>query len=146
MSNNPSFFSIKQPRPVPDDFTTKYTQLAQIMSWNGDNIQVFWHESQSEVAFEIGDEWIVQPDDAPITDSLSSLFACPPHQLRFNSLKYFDTVSGERTLASLDDTWLLYGDDWRIYARDNTALQFNVEIDVEADAFPQHPQLYDNDE
>ena len=138
-NNDPSFYSISQPHPSDETIRDNYVQLAQIQSWNGQHIFAFWHENQNEVAFEIGDEWIVQPDDAVIVDSLARLFACQPHQIRFNSLKYVDVMNGDREVASIDDTYLLYGDDWRTYARDNTALDFNVEIDVEADAFPSAP-------
>ncbi len=127
-----SFYSFSVPHPSPEDFNTKYTQLAQIRAWNGNAVCVYWHESQNEIAFEINEEWIVQPDDVLISDSLARIFACETYQLRFHGLEYFSNADAYREVATSDDIWLLYEDDWRVYGRERTLLQFNVEVDTDA--------------
>jgi hypothetical protein len=143
-SNSPApfkqFYSYNIPVPTADD-RSRYVQLAQITSWNGDAIDIDWCEVQEEILIKIGDEYIVQPDNVSIIDSLARIFHMEDnyYQIRFSDLNFFEI--GINTPSDPEDLWDLYSETWANYGKDKLSLQFSVNIDWDAERLPEYNEV-----
>ena len=127
------FYSITVPPPPIEEFDNDQNiiQLAQVITWNNDIMDIHWRPASRQILISVDDDWIIQPDTINIVTSLATLFACDDYQIRLTNLAINNDIT------TPEELWSLYNSNWAYYCENNHTLQFRADVDYDTEQAPQ---------